>query len=68
MVTNLLVYYTPFEQAVAAANRAAMLGPGGVLVTNDALLATPALRLAGQIAVEHLSSPRTGDTLYWYRP
>jgi hypothetical protein len=35
--TNIFVYYGEFEQSLARANAAAMLKPGGYLVTNDKL-------------------------------
>lgn len=35
--TNIFVYYGPFEQSLARANLAAMLKPGGVVLTNDPL-------------------------------
>ena len=35
VATNVLIYYDTFEQALATANIAAMLAPGGILVSND---------------------------------
>lgn len=49
VATNVFVYYDAFEQALALANAAAMLKPGGLLLTNDRLpvAAHGAMRLAG---------------------
>ena len=49
VATNVLVYYDVFEQALAAANVAAMLRPGGVFVTNTAVLPTAPLRAIGRL-------------------
>lgn len=35
--TNIFLYYGPFEQSLARANLAAMLKPGGIVLTNDQL-------------------------------
>ncbi|MFM2123926.1 MAG: hypothetical protein RL328_377 [Acidobacteriota bacterium] len=69
VATNILVYYTPFEQALALANIAAMLKPGGLLLTNDELPAHAAIpmRLAGRTEVEYTAQPRRGDTVFMYR-
>jgi hypothetical protein len=66
VATNVLVYYDIFEQAVAAANLAAMLRPGGVLVTNTALLPTPPLQAsASYLRVNHTAERY--DEVFWYR-
>jgi hypothetical protein len=69
IATNILVYYSPFEQALAMVNLAAMLKPGGFLLTNDQLpevAATP-MRLLDRTIVVYSEQPRIGDTIYWYR-
>ncbi len=66
VATNVLVYYDIFEQALAAANAAAMLRPGGVFVTNTAVLPTPPL----QPAASYLRVAHTGqryDEIFWYQ-
>ena len=66
VATNVLLYYGPFEQALAAANITAMLRPGGVFVTNTAVLPTPPLRAAAS----YLRVPQTAeryDDIYWYQ-
>lgn len=69
IATNILVYYTPFEQALALANIAAMLKPGGLLLTNDLLPELPEIPMQriGQTAVAYAENPQIGDTIYWYR-
>ncbi len=69
VATNILVYYNPFEQALALANIAAMLKPGGFLLSNDQLPVAPSvpIRLAGQSAVTYSEQPLTLDTVYWYQ-
>ena len=41
LATNVLLYYDTFEQTLALGSIAAMLRPGGVLLTNDAVLELP---------------------------
>lgn len=69
VATNILVYYSPFEQALALANIAAMLKPGGVLLTNDRLPEIPnsPIRDVGSVFVTYSTDPRRIDTVYWYR-
>ena len=65
VATNVLVYYDVFEQALAAANVAAMLRPGGVFVTNTAVLPTPPLRAtAAYLRVTHTAERY--DDMFWY--
>ena len=61
LATNVLVYYDTFEQSLALAGMAAMLRPGGVLLTNDAVLELPEIpvRSAGYTSVTF--STRSGD-------
>jgi SAM-dependent methyltransferase len=66
VATNVLVYYDVFEQALAAANVAAMLRPGGVFVTNTAVLPTPPLRTAAAyLRVAHTAERY--DEMFWYQ-
>jgi hypothetical protein len=66
VATNVLVYYDVFEQALAASNAAAMLRPGGVLVTNTAVLPTPPLHAtASYLRVPH--TDRRYDEIFWYQ-
>ena len=66
VATNVLVYYDVFEQALAASNVAAMLRPGGVFVTNAAVLPTAPLKAAASyMRVDH--TPERYDELFWYQ-
>lgn len=66
IATNILVYYGVFEQALAAANIASMLRPGGILLTNTAVLPTPPLEPSAQY-LKVVYTPREYDELFWYR-
>lgn len=66
VATNVLVYYDVFQQALAAANVAAMLRPGGVFVTNTAVLPTSPLKPnAVYQRVSH--TPQRYDDLFVYQ-
>ena len=66
VATNVLFYYDVFEQALAAANVAAMLRPGGVLLTNTAIFPTPPLQSsASYLRVAHTAERY--DEMFWYR-
>ena len=69
VATNVLVYYNTLEQALALSNIAAMLRPGGFLLTNDELPVAKAvpMRLAGRNTVTYTETPRYGDTVFWYQ-
>ena len=63
--TNDLVYYDVFEQALAHANIASMLRPGGLLLTNTAVLPTPPMKASAS----YLRVPHTAqryDDMFWY--
>jgi hypothetical protein len=69
VVSNVLIYYGVFEQALALANIAAMLKPGGWLISNDALpmlRATP-LKEAGSVSVVYADGLGYTERLSWYR-
>ncbi len=66
VATNVLVYYSRFEQALALTNLAAMLRPGGMLLTNTAVFPVPPF----QASAHHLRvaySKRQADDMFWYR-
>jgi len=69
VATNILVYYSPFEQALALANIASMLKPGGFLLTNDSLPEVPSIpiRLLDRSSMEYAEQPRSLDTVFWYQ-
>jgi hypothetical protein len=66
--TNVFLYYDVFDQSLALANIAAMLRPGGVLVTNNLLVEVPGvpMKSGGQLAVTYSSNADGGDTFVWY--
>ena len=69
VATNVLVYYPRFEQSLALANIAAMLVPGGLLVTNTAvpeLKAIP-MRRVGVLTIRYSDAPDDSDQIRWYR-
>ena len=69
VATDILVYYSVFEQSLALANIARMLRPGGLLLSNITLFELPALPIAsiGYSDVMYLQNPEIGDRLVWYR-
>ena len=64
VATNVFVYYDVLDQALASANVAAMLGPDGLLLSNNALLELPStnLRSAGYLTVHPPIGPTTATT------
>jgi hypothetical protein len=68
LATNVLIYYDTFEQTMALASIAAILRPGGVLLTNDAVLEIPEIpmRSAGTIAVPFSERSGDGERMIWY--
>ena len=68
VATNILVYYDPFEQALALTNIAKMLRPGGFLLTNYAVSPLPPMEAeASLVTPVFWDSQRNGDTLLWYQ-
>jgi hypothetical protein len=72
VATNILLYYDVFEQSLAAANIAAMLRPGGFLLSNDRIFELPggSVASAGQTAAAYMNVPGSGprgDQVYWYQ-
>jgi hypothetical protein len=65
--TNIFVYYSGFEQALALRNLSQMIRPGGFLMSNNLLAAYPGckLREAGR-TLAPLSKTET-ETIFWYR-
>ncbi len=66
VATNVLVYYDAFEQALALANIAAMLEPGGVLLTNNLVEQRPP-ELAWPLHLQVAYSDVQRDHLFLYR-
>jgi hypothetical protein len=69
IATNILVYYDTFEQSLALSNVAAMLRPGGLLLTNNLLLELPSSKMKSvdYVTVEYSPRADDGDQIVWYR-
>src|SRR5579859_1577902 len=69
IATNILVYYGTFEQSLAMTNIAAMLKPGGFLLTNNALLELPSSEMhsVGYKTVVYSDRADDGDHIVWYQ-
>jgi hypothetical protein len=67
--TNIFLYYGGFEQALARANVAAMLKPGGYLLSNDKLEDTVPSGMEQVMAIEipMTGAPVITDYIYCYR-
>jgi len=67
--TNIFVYYREFEQLLARANVAAMLKPGGYLLSNDKLADKVTLGLDDVLETPITSSvqPLVQDTMFCYQ-
>jgi SAM-dependent methyltransferase len=69
IATNILVYYDTFEQSLAMNNVEHMLRPGGILLSNNALLELPFFRLhsVGYTTAIYSDREGDGDHIVWYR-
>jgi SAM-dependent methyltransferase len=69
IATNVLVYYTPFEQDLALRNIAGMLRPGGVLLANNEVPEVDGvpMRAAGLTSLAYSEDPDDGDRVVWYK-
>lgn len=69
VATNVFVYYDVLEQVLALSNVRSMLKPGGILLSNNALLELPATRMrsVGYLTVEYSDVRDDGDHIVWYR-
>ncbi|HEX8872874.1 MAG TPA: hypothetical protein VF758_08915 [Candidatus Acidoferrum sp.] len=67
--TNIFLYYDAFEQSLARANLAAMVRPGGFVLTDDALAENvPAgLKLFARTSITISSEPLITQVIYSYR-
>ncbi len=68
VATNIFVYYDAFEQSMALSNVAAMLRPGGILLSNNAIAELPAIPMkrAGATTVVYSPRPDDSDRILWY--
>lgn len=69
IATNVLLYYDSFQQTMALASAAAMLRPGGLLLTNSTVweVAEVPLRAAGSLTVRFSARQGDGEHMVWYR-
>lgn len=69
VATNILVYYDVFEQSLALANIERMLRPGGLLLSNNALLELPGsgVRSVGYDTAVYSNRAGDGDHIVWYQ-
>jgi hypothetical protein len=69
VATNVFVYYTEFQQALAMANIQAMMRTGGILLSNNTLVELPTsrLRFVGETSVIYSERKDNRDTIVWYR-
>ena len=69
VATNILVYYDEFEQSLALSNIAAMLKPGGFLLSNNALLELPGspMKSVDYLSVAYSDRATDGDHIVWYQ-
>ena len=67
--TNIFVYYDRLQQGLAMANVADMLRPGGLLLSNNALVEVPAtgMRSIGYSKVLYSNREEDGDLIIWYQ-
>lgn len=69
IATNIFVYYDNLDQSLAMVNIERMLKPGGLMLSNNALLELPFLRVhsIGYSAVIYSDRPNDGDSIVWYQ-
>jgi hypothetical protein len=67
--TNIFLYYDRLQQALATMSVASMLKPGGILLSNNALVEVPAggLRSIGYSRVLYSNREEDGDLIIWYQ-
>jgi len=69
IATNIFVYYDTLDQSLALLNVERMLRPGGMLLTNNALLELPfsRVRSVGYSTAVYSDRPDDGDHIVWYQ-
>ncbi|HEV2913922.1 MAG TPA: class I SAM-dependent methyltransferase [Pyrinomonadaceae bacterium] len=69
VATNIFVYYDTLDQSLAMANIERMMRPGGVMLSNNALLELPFSRVhsIGYETVVYSDRPDDGDHIVWYQ-
>lgn len=69
VATNIFIYYDIFEQTLALKNVERMLRPGGLLLSNNALLELPSSRVrsVGYLTTVYSNRDDDGDHVVWYQ-
>ena len=68
VATNILVYYDAFDQALALANIASMLRPGGIFLTNYAIAPSASMEaLPALTTAVFFDRQGNGDSVFCYR-
>ena len=67
--TNIFLYYDNLDQSLAMTNIERMLKPGGLLLSNNAMLELPFFKVhsIGYSATVYSDRPNDGDTIVWYQ-
>jgi hypothetical protein len=67
--TNIFIYYDRLQQGLAMVSAAQMLRPGGLLLSNNALVEVPAtgLRSIGYSKILYSNREEDGDLMIWYQ-
>jgi hypothetical protein len=67
--TNIFVYYDRPQQGLAMVNMAGMLRPGGILLSNNALVEVPSapMRSIGYLKTLYSNRDEDGDLVIWYQ-
>lgn len=67
--TNIFVYYNDLEQSLAMVNLEKMLAPGGILLSNNAMLELPSAKVKSisSTTVVYSDKPNDGDIIVWYQ-
>ena len=67
--TNIFIYYDRLQQGLAMASVARMLRPGGLLLSNNALVEVPSigLRSIGYSKTLYSNREEDGDLIIWYQ-
>ena len=67
--TNVFLYYDRLQQGLAMASAAHMLRPGGLLLSNNALVEVPSvgMRSIGYSKILYSNREEDGDLIVWYQ-
>jgi hypothetical protein len=67
--TNIFIYYDRLQQGLAMAGVARMLRPGGLLLSNNALVEVPSIgmRSIGYSKTVYSNREEDGDLIIWYK-